>query len=65
MINFDDCTNENKTEHNWKWLYIPDHPRRILVIGCSGSWKTNVLLNSINKQPDIDKIFFYVKDLCE
>ena len=28
--------NENKTE---KWLYIPDHPYRILIIRCSGSGK--------------------------
>ena len=26
MINFDDYFNENKTEHNPKWPYIPDHP---------------------------------------
>ena len=26
MINVDDYTNENKTEHNLKWPYIPDHP---------------------------------------
>ena len=25
MINFDDYTNENKTEHNSNWPYIPDH----------------------------------------
>ena len=45
MINFDDYTNENKTKHNPKWLYIPDHPYRILIIGGSGSGKTNALLN--------------------
>ena len=28
MINFDDYTNKNKTEHNLKWTYIPDHPYR-------------------------------------
>ena len=33
MINFDDYANENKTEHNVKWPYIPDHPYRILIIG--------------------------------
>ena len=32
MINFADCANENKTKHNLKWLYIPDHPYRILII---------------------------------
>ena len=26
MINFDDYANENKTKHNLKWSYIPDHP---------------------------------------
>ena len=65
MINFDDYTNENKTQHNSKWPYIPDHPYRILIIGGSGSGKTNALLNLINKQPDIDKIYLYAKDSYE
>ena len=65
MINFDEYTNENKTEHNSKWPYIPDHPYRILVAGGSGSGKTNALLNLINNQPDIDKIYQYVKDPYE
>ena len=43
--------NENKTEHNKNWPYSPDHPYRILIIGDSGSWKTNVLLNLIENQP--------------
>ena len=62
MINFDEYTNENKIEQNLKWPYIPDHPYRILIIGGSGSGKTNALLNLINNQPDIDKIYLYVKD---
>ena len=49
MINFDNYTNKNKTEHNHDWPYIPDHPYKILIIGGSGSGKTNVLLNLINK----------------
>ena len=65
MINFDDYINENNTEHNEKWPYIPDHPYRILIIGGSGSGKTNALLNLINKQPDIDKIYLYAKDPYE
>ena len=40
MINF----NENKTERNENWPFIPYHPYRILIIGGSGSGKTNVLL---------------------
>ena len=65
MINFDDYTNENKIKHNAKWPYIPDHPYRILIIGGSGSGKTNALLNVINNQPDIDKIYLYTKDPYE
>ena len=63
MINFDDYTNEDKINHDWP--YIPDHPYRILIIGSSGSGKTNALFNLIKNQPDIDKIFLYAKDLYE
>ena len=65
MINFDDYINENKTGHNKNWPYTPDHPYRILIIGGSGSEKTNVLLNLIENQPDIDKIYLYAKDPYE
>ena len=65
MINFDNYTNENKTEHNLKWQYIPDHPYRILNVGGSGSRKTNALSNLTNNQPDIDKIYLYAKDPYE
>ena len=65
MINFNNYENESKTEQNSKWLYIPDHPYRILIIGGSGSGKTNALLNVINNQPDIDKMNLYAKDPYE
>ena len=65
MINFYKYTNENKTDHNSKWPYIPDHSYRIFIIGGSGSGKTNALLNLINNQPDIDKIYLYAKDAHE
>ena len=52
-------------KNNEKWPYIPDHPYRILVIGGSGSGKTNTLLNLINEQNDIDKIYLYARDLSE
>ena len=56
MINL--YANENKTGHNLKWPYIPYHPYRILIIGGSGSGKTNALSNLIKNQPDINKIYF-------
>ena len=65
MINFDDYTYENKIEHHSKWPYVPDHPYRILIVGGSGSGKTNALFNLINNQPDIDKIYLYAKDPYE
>ena len=46
-------------------LNIKNHPYRILIIGGSGSGKTNALLNLIEKQPDIDKIYLYAKDTNE
>ena len=39
MINFDDIVSENKTVHNEKRSYIPDHSYRILIIEGSGSGK--------------------------
>ena len=60
MINFDDYVNEHKTDHDSIWPYIPNNPYRILIIGGSGSGKTNVLLNLIENQPHIDKIYLYL-----
>ena len=65
MINIDDYANKNKTEDNLEQPYIPNHPYRILIIGASGSRKTNALSNLINNQSDIDKICLYAKDPYE
>ena len=62
MFNLDAVTNENNKDHNKKWPY------RMLIIGSSGSGKTNVLLNLIQRQDNdyfIDKICLYAKDLDE
>ena len=63
MKNYDQPVEIN---HNANWSCILDHPYRILIIGGSGSGKTNVLLNLIKHQrTDIDKIYLYVKDPFE
>ena len=65
MINFNGFTNENKINHNPKWPFIPDHWYKILIIGGSGSEKTSFLLNLLNYQQDIYKVYLYAKDLFQ
>ena len=65
MINLNSITNENNKEHNEKWPFIPDHPYRIIIIDGSGSGKTNALINLINEQNDLDKIYLYARDLSK
>ena len=59
MLNLDDIVS-NKKENK-------DHilPFRMLIIGPSGSCKTNTLLHLINNLHPIDKIYFYAKDIYE
>ena len=54
MKNYDESVEIND---NLNWPNVPDHLYRILIIGDSGSGKTNVLLNQILIK------FMYVKDL--
>ena len=65
MIDLDSITNENNKKHNEKWSYITDHAYRILIIGSSGSGKTNALLNLITEQNDIDKIYLYARNFSK
>ena len=61
MLNLDDIVsnkNRSSSEHN-------DWPFRMLIIGTSGSGKTNTLLNLINNLHPIDKIYLYAKDIYE
>ena len=57
MINLDNIMNDYNNNHNEKWPYILDHPYRMLIMGGSGSGKANTLLNLINEQKVIDKIY--------
>ena len=61
MLNLDNIVsnrNPSSSEHsNW--------PFRMLIIGSSGSGKTNTSLHLINNLHPIDKIYLYAKDLHE
>ena len=50
MIDYDNVRNENKTENNPIWQHILNHAYKRLIIGGSGSGKTNALSNLINHQ---------------
>ena len=50
MINFDDCANENKIEHNKNWPYIPDHPYRILTMRGFRIWKNKCIIEFNRKE---------------
>ena len=45
MIDLDNIINNKKPNHNKYYPCIPDHPYRLLIIGGSGSGKTNPLIN--------------------
>ena len=62
MFNLHYITKENIKEHNRNWSELPDHPYRILIVGGSGFGKTNALLNLINHEPDVNKIYLFAKD---
>ena len=51
-------TKEYIKQHNPNWPGIFYHPYIILLVGCSGSGKTNALLNLINQETDINKFFY-------
>ena len=48
MFNFGYIAKEDIKEHNPNWTEITDDLYRTLIVGGSGSGKTNALLNLIN-----------------
>ena len=60
MLNLDDIVSNNKSSSERN-----DRPFRMLIIGLSGSGKTNTLLHLINNLHPIDKIYLYAKDIGE
>ena len=61
MINFDHVIKEETKEHNRNSPENPNYPYIILIIGNSGSGKTNSLFNLINQQPGLIKFIYMLK----
>ena len=57
MKNYDESIEIN---HNQRCPYIPNHSYRVLIIGGSGSGKTDALHKY--QQPDIDKTYLCLKE---
>ena len=64
MMNYD-VTERNRNKYNPNHPQILNHLYRILISGFSGSEKSNALLDLINHQLDINKIYLYAKNPCE
>ena len=56
MLNLDDIVSNKKTTERNEWLF------RMLIIGPSGSGKSNTLLYLIKNLHPIDKIYLHAKD---
>ena len=68
MLSLVDIVSNNKIKKDTKGantLKSNDWSFRMLIIGPSGSDKTNTLLHLINNLHSIDKIYLYAKDIGE
>ena len=61
LISFDDVTKKKQNDMIRNWPQIPDYLYTILIIGCSGSGKTNSLFNLISQQSDTDKFIYMLR----
>ena len=61
MLNLDNIVSNKNTSSSERNIW----PFRMLIVGPSGSDKTNTLLHLINNLHPIDKIYLYAKDIHE
>ena len=61
VINFDNVTEENINENNLHWPQIPYHPYKKLIIGGSGSAKTNLSFILISHYKILTKFILMLK----
>ena len=61
-INFDDIVNENNETYINKNVFVPQHVSNTIIIGQTGSSKTNLLFNILTLNPVFQKIFIFTKE---
>ena len=62
FINFDGIVSENKENSINKNVFVPQHVSNAIIIGQTGSLKTNLLFNILALNPVFQKIFIFTKD---
>ena len=62
FVNFDDIVSKNNENHINKNVFIPQHVSNTIIIGQTGSSKTNLLFNILTLNPVFQKIFIFTKE---
>ena len=61
FINFDNIVSENNENCINKLVFTPQHVSNTIIIGQTGSSKTNSLFNILTLNPVFQKIFIFTK----
>ena len=62
FINFDNIVSENNKNYINKNVFVPQHVNSTIIIGQTGSSKTNLLFNILTLNPVFQKIFIFTKE---
>ena len=62
FINFDNIVSENNENYINKSVFTPQHVSNTIIIGQTGSSKTNLLFNILTLNPIFQKIFISTKE---
>ena len=62
FINFDNIVSENNENYINKSVFTPQHVSNKIIIGQTGSSKTNLLFKILTLNPVFQKIFIFTKE---
>ena len=62
FINFDNIVSENNENYINKSVFTPQHVSNTIIIGQTGSSKTNLLFNILTLNPVFKKYLFLLKN---
>ena len=62
FINYDDIVSENNENYINKSAFTPQHVSNTIIIGQTGSSKTNLLFNILTLNPVFQKMFIFTKE---